>query len=64
MSSLTTKKAIAFAFKQLLTEKPFNHISVNEIASKCDIIGKLFIIISLIFMILLNGFALRMLTKL
>ena len=37
MSSLTTKKAIAFAFKQLLTEKPFNHISVNEIASKCDI---------------------------
>ena len=34
MSSLTTKKAIAFAFKQLLTEKPFNHISVNEIASK------------------------------
>ena len=37
MSSLTTKKAIAYTFKDLLKEKPFNKITVNDIASKCDI---------------------------
>lgn len=37
MSSLTTKKAIGYTFKNLLKEKPFNKITVNDIASKCDI---------------------------
>lgn len=37
MSSLTTKKAIAYTFKDLLREKPFNKITVNDIANKCDI---------------------------
>ncbi len=37
MSSLTTKKAIAYTFKDLLKEKPFNKITVNDIAKKCDI---------------------------
>lgn len=37
MSSLTTKRAIAYTFKDLLKEKPFNKITVNDIAGKCDI---------------------------
>ena len=37
MSSLTTKKAIAYTFKDLLKEKPFNKITINDIAKKCDI---------------------------
>ena len=37
MSSLTTKKAIGYTFKDLLKEKPFNKITVNDIASNCDI---------------------------
>ena len=37
MSGLTTKKAIAYTFKDLLREKPFNKITVNDIANKCDI---------------------------
>ena len=37
MSSLTTKKAIGYTFKDLLKEKPFNKITINDIASKCDI---------------------------
>ena len=37
MSSLTTKKAIAYTFKDLLKEKPFNKITINDIANKCDI---------------------------
>ena len=37
MSSLTTKKAIGYTFKDLLKEKAFNKITVNDIASKCDI---------------------------
>ena len=37
MSSLTTKKAIAYTFKDLLREKTFNKITVNDIANKCDI---------------------------
>lgn len=37
MSSLTTKKAIAYTFKDLLREKSFNKITVNDIARKSDI---------------------------
>ena len=37
MSSLTTKRAIAYAFKDLLKEKTFNKITVNDIAKECDI---------------------------
>lgn len=37
MSSLTTKKAIAYTFKDLLKEKPFNKITINDIARKSDI---------------------------
>lgn len=37
MSSLTTKKAIAYTFKDLLKEKPFNKITISDIAKKCDI---------------------------
>lgn len=37
MSSLTTKKAIAVAFKELLCEKPFNKITISDITEKCDI---------------------------
>ena len=37
MSSLTTKKAIAYTFKDLLKEKPFNKITVNDIACQCNI---------------------------
>lgn len=37
MSSLTTKKAIAYTFKDLLKEKPFNKITINDIANRCDI---------------------------
>ena len=46
MSSLTTKKAIAYTFKDLLKEKPFNKITVNDIANKCDIIiNKVYIVL-------------------
>lgn len=37
MSKYTTKKAIEYAFKELLIEKPFNKITVNDIAEKCSI---------------------------
>lgn len=37
MSSLTTKKAIGFALKELLLEKPLNKITINDIANRCDI---------------------------
>lgn len=37
MSSLTTKKIIEYEFKDLLKEKPFNKITVNDIAKKCNI---------------------------
>lgn len=37
MSSLTTKKAIAYAFKNLLKEKKLTKITINDIAKKCDI---------------------------
>lgn len=37
MSSLTTKKAIAYTFKDLLKEKPFNKITVNDISNQCNI---------------------------
>ena len=31
MSSITTKKAIAYAFKELLLEKPISKITLNDI---------------------------------
>lgn len=37
MSSLTTKKAIAYGFKELLLTKPVSKITVNDIAKQCDI---------------------------
>ncbi len=37
MSSLTTKKAISYALKDLLKERPFNKITVNDIAKNCNI---------------------------
>ena len=37
MSKATTKIAIAYAFKELLLEKPFHKITVGNIAEKCDI---------------------------
>ena len=37
MSSLTTKKAIAYTFKDLLKEKSFNKITINDIAKRSDI---------------------------
>lgn len=37
MSKLTTKKAIAYTFKDLLKEKTFNKITVSDIANRCDI---------------------------
>lgn len=37
MSSITTKKAIANSFKELLAKKPIEKISINDIAENCDI---------------------------
>lgn len=37
MGKETTKKVIAYAFKELLKEKPYNKITINDIAQKCDI---------------------------
>lgn len=37
LSSLTTKKAIANSFKELLVKQPFNKITINDIAKNCDI---------------------------
>lgn len=37
MSSLTTKKAIAYSFKELLNKKPVNKITINDIANNCNI---------------------------
>ncbi|MDO4492133.1 MAG: TetR/AcrR family transcriptional regulator C-terminal domain-containing protein [Lachnospiraceae bacterium] len=37
MSRATTKIAIAFAFKELLLEKPLDKITVNDITDKCGI---------------------------
>ena len=36
MSKVTTKLAIAYAFKELLLEKPFDKITVNDITEKCE----------------------------
>ena len=36
MSKATTKLAIAYAFKELLLEKPFDKITVNDITEKCE----------------------------
>lgn len=37
MSKITTKIAIAFAFKELLLERPLNKITINDITEKCEI---------------------------
>lgn len=37
MSSLTTKKAIAYSLKELLLEKPLPKITINDITERCDI---------------------------
>ncbi len=37
MSSLTTKKAIASALKELLNDKPLTKVTINDIADKCAI---------------------------
>ena len=37
MSKLTTKRAIGYAFKDLLKEKSFNKITITDIANKCAI---------------------------
>ena len=37
MGKETTKRVIAYAFKELLLEKPINKITVSDIAEKCDI---------------------------
>ena len=37
MSSLTTKKAIALAFREILKEKSLSKITINDIAQKSDI---------------------------
>lgn len=37
MSSLTTKKAIFYALKDLLKTRPFNKITINDIAKHCNI---------------------------
>ena len=42
MSKTTTKMAIAFAFKELLSEKALDKITVQEIAEKCEMNRKTF----------------------
>ena len=37
MSSLTTKKAISYALKDLLKTNPFSKITINDIAASCNI---------------------------
>lgn len=37
MSKITTKLAIAFAFKELLREKPLNKVNVSDITERCGI---------------------------
>lgn len=37
MSSLTTKKAIAFTLKEILLEKPLSKVTINDITKRCDI---------------------------
>lgn len=37
MSKLTTKRAIGYAFKDLLKEKSFNKITITDIANNCAI---------------------------
>ena len=37
MSKSTTKKAIAFALKDLLSEKPLDKITIDDIAEKAEI---------------------------
>ena len=42
MSKTTTKLAIAFAFKELLLEKPLDQIRVNDITEQCEMNGQTF----------------------
>ena len=42
MSKTTTKMAIAFAFKELLSEKALDKVTVQEIAEKCEMNRKTF----------------------
>lgn len=37
MSKSTTKTAIAYAFRDLLLEKPVNKVTINDITEKCGI---------------------------
>lgn len=37
MSSSTTKKAIAYALKELLLEKPISKVTVQDISDRCEI---------------------------
>ena len=37
MSSLTTKKAIAYTLKEVLLEKPLSKVTINDITKRCDI---------------------------
>ena len=60
MSKATTKMAIAFAFKELLLEKPLNKITVNDIAEKCEMNRQTFYYHFTIFWSLPNGFAKKM----
>lgn len=45
MSSLTTKKAISYALKDLLKTNPFSKITINDIAAFVISIDKRFTII-------------------
>lgn len=37
MSSITTKKALAYSLKELLIEKPLSKITINDICQKCSV---------------------------
>ena len=37
MSSLTTKKAIAYTLKEVLLDKPLSKVTINDITKRCDI---------------------------
>ena len=51
MSSLTTKKAIAYTLKEVLLDKPLSKVTINDITKRCDINRQTFYIISKIFML-------------
>ena len=37
MSSLTTKKAIAYTLKEVLLDKPLSKVTISDITKRCDI---------------------------